>query len=63
MTIFRKKNKVTLTRTQALYLSYCLERLRLGYTDGGYVTNDQIVHLEQLVDSQIWAISNQKVSA
>lgn len=54
MTLFRKEKKVTLTRNQALHVSFCLERLRLGYEDGGSISNQEIRKLEDILDSQIW---------
>lgn len=51
---WRENRKVKLTRNQALHISFCLERLRLGYEDGGSISNQEIRKLEDIVDSQIW---------
>jgi hypothetical protein len=54
MSLFRKEKKVTLTRNQAMYISYCLERLRLGYEDSGMVTVQEVRNFEDVLDSQVW---------
>ena len=54
MSLFRKEKKVTLTRNQAMYISYCLERLRLGYEDSGMVTVQELRNFEDTLDSQVW---------
>jgi len=54
MSIFRKEKKVTLTRNQAMHISYCLERLRLGYDNAGMLSNEQVLDFEDILDFQVW---------
>lgn len=51
---WRENRKVKLTRNQAMYVSFCLERLRLGYQDGGTLSNQEIRNFEDIIDSQVW---------
>jgi hypothetical protein len=54
MSLFRKEKKVTLTRNQAMHISFCLERLRLGYDNAGSLTNEEVRSFEDIIDSQVW---------